>query len=218
MVTITGISLSLLFLASGFITGSVTIKIVQDIFDAYEEEGVDSLFVNMSGSYFLPCPSDGILTEINAFGPLSDSNLDFLLNADAEANPDLPASKTNVLAYLYALVYRPNADRSMYSLHYGPKLMTHQLSFNPLLLNVPVSKGDLIGVLIPRECIDLPDSDHSACPSHPNLLVKEGKCNSAFFHPMDHSSMLQENIPADEFKEVFVDLNMEAVIDHASGM
>ena len=75
-----------------------------------------------------------------------------------------------------------------------------------------MEKGDLIGVLIPRECTDEVDDDVSLCPSQVNLPATNEECPSAFFHPMDNIGMLEDNIDAGEFMAVPVDLNMEVTI------
>ena len=112
--------------------------------------------------------------------------------------------------YLYAVVYRRNATTNVYKQHLSPTLITHRLSPNSTQLDLPVQRGDLIGVLIPS------DSNSGArCPSQVNLLAEEGTCSTAFFNPMDNIDELQMNISATEFDEVLVYLNVEIQI---SGM
>ena len=116
--------------------------------------------------------------------------------------------------YLYAVVYRRDATTNVYKQHLSPTLITHRrLSPNSTQLDLPVQRGDLIGVLIPSKCTDL--NSGARCPSQVNLLAEEGTCPTAFFNPMDDIDELQMSISDTEFDEVLVYLNMEIQI---SGM
>ncbi len=146
---------------------------------------------------------------MKVFGYLKEENLRKLFNISVGKPVIMFPNSFNIIPYLYMLVYRPSVNTKVYNLIYGPVLITHEFSPNITHLNVSVRKGDLIGVLIPRECIDGPDDDEF-CPSQVNLPTN-GNCPSAFFHSTDDIEMLRD-IEASEFIEVPVDLSMEVNI------
>ena len=192
--------------------GKVKPNLIERATSAVMVNALNSLFINSSGSYFLPSPVDGRLTQIMIFGALSAENLEKLFNAvPLHVLPGQTA--LNFYPHVYAVVYRFNANESTYSRHYGPTLITHGLTPNALNIaeDVYVKKGDLVGVLIPKGCMDRGD-DIPLCPSQVNLEVQEGRCSYAFFHSMDNVDTIMENIPTMDFQEVFVDLSMEATI------
>ena len=143
-----------------------------------------------SGSFFIPSPSDGVLSNVTIFG-LDASNC------------------SSATLYLYAVAYRYNAITKEYSLLHNSTLITHNcFGPNSTQLDIPVQKDDLIGVLIPHECIEAPDG-LQMCPSQVNLRVDGDSCLTALYHQMNDPEMLMENFPAAEFEEIVVDLNVE---------
>ena len=118
----------------------------------------------------------------------------------------------NKIPHLYVLVYGQNAEMNTYSLIYGPEEVTY--AFDPIthhISNVFIHKNDLIGVLIPGGGCIL-EGNFQFCSAQPNVEIDDGKCSSAFFHPMNNSATPRKDIPADEFYEVFVNLSMEAIV------
>ena len=192
------------------ILGKVSINLFERAAVASRDNTINSLFINSSGSYFLPSPVDGRLTKIKVFGLLSAENLAELFETD-ENGISLVVDQTDfkIFPHVYAVVYRYNTNENTYSLHYGPTLITHALMLNVsnIAEDVDVKRSDLIGILIPEGCVDR-DDDVPLCPSQVNLEVQEGRCSYAFFHSMDNISTIVENIPATDLQEVLVDLSM----------
>ncbi len=202
---------NLFHLATEVLIGDVRLDLLSRTIEAFRQTNTtSSLSINTSGSYFLPSPVDGRLTNIKVFGNVGDDVLRSVLGSGIDFA--LPTVRPHV----YALVYRPDDNGMAYNLLYGPTLVTHEIAPNSTHLDVRVRRDDLIGVLIPKECTNR-TNDIPLCPSQPNLAVK-GKCLSAFFHPMNNNEMLRNVIPTDEFTEELVDLSVKITVIPTSGM
>ena len=195
----------------GKVIGEVSSDVALRTIIAHQTNTTSSLFINTSGSYFLPSPESGTMTSIKIFGYLKKEDLRMQLNSSIGLPVERLPATLNVVPYLYVLGYRLNVNTNVYSRFYGPVRITHEFIPNITYFDVPVQEGDLIGVLIPRECTAMSDGV-DFCPSQVNLPTTDSQCSSAFFHPMDDVDDMLEDIEASEFREEFVDLSMEVTI------
>jgi hypothetical protein len=167
-------------------------------------------FLQTGGSLYLfsdPIPEDGKIIQIKSFGYYSDENLALLSSA----------ATTDFDAYLFAVVFRREAESGLYQLIHEPEEIIHQTTPGLMTVEWPVQSGDLVGALIPTSCINRTQSTVS-CPSRIDLrnTTNPWDCSSALFHPFNTDTGLNSDdlrsIPVDQFEEVQVHLNMEVSI------
>ncbi len=168
-------------------------------------------YINSGGIYLLPEPVrfNTKILAVRAFGFLDDT-----LDVTTDLGPFLPKflEPREIQSFLFVLVYRPIRNGSVYSLVQNLTQLNH--GFTPGRLPVNQSKtldwdvqeGDRIGVYIPRQCFNRSDG-FVVCPSQINLETSE--CCSALYHPGLEGV---DNLSKDEFKEVQVWLNLEAIL------
>lgn len=193
-----------------------------EFFTNFEVDFSDS-YVNTGGVYLLtePVPYNGRITILKAYG-----FADFQLNITTDLAPFLPElyevplsnNNDNISigpSFLFTLIYRPVQDGSVYRLVRNLTQLNHGFSpgFLPVdpsqTLNWEVQKGDLIGVYIPRHCVNRSDGI-LVCPSQVNLVADStSSCSSAMYHSAWGGV---DNLVSSEFKEVSLQLNIEAVI------
>lgn len=168
-------------------------------------------FVNSGGIYLFPeaVPSDRRLLSVRAYGYFGYYDYSSELNL----GPPLPeVSEPDGEIFLFVVLYRPSEDGSTYSLAHEPTELRHGFTPGKIPknqnrpLNWEVQEGDFIGVFIPEVCV-YSDNESYSCVSQVNLKT-EG-CRSALYHP---ALVGIDNLPEDEFEEVSIWLNVEAVL------
>ena len=177
---------------------------------------VQKFFIKSGGIYLFPeaVPSDGRLLSVRAYGYLGsydDPSMELKLG------PSLPeVSEPNGEIFLFVVLYRPSEDGNTYSLAHEPAELKHGFTPGTIprnqsgSLDWEVQEGDLIGVFIPEVCVYSSNETYS-CASQVNLRTDE--CRSALYHPALEDI---NNLPREEFEEVSVWLNVEAVLSEGS--
>ena len=188
---------------------------------AVENASVRQFFLQTGGSIYLfsePVPNNGTLFQIQTFGYFTDENFQRLLSS---------TSLTRIFnAYLFVVVFRPEAEKGSYRLIHGPQEDRHLLEPENLTVEWPVQRGDLVGVIIPRSCTNetnvIDGRERIVCPSRVDLRADPWDCSSAFYSPFDTDLGLNSedlrNIPTNQFEEVQVQLSMEVSISPIDGM
>jgi hypothetical protein len=185
-----------------------------------ENASVRPFFLQTGGSIYLfsePVPDNGTLFQIQIFGYFRDDDFQRLLSSTTLTS--------TFNAYLFVVVFRPEAGTGSYRLVHGPQEDRHLLQPDNLNVEWPVQRGDLVGVIIPSSCINETSLDgrlRILCPSRVDLRTDPWDCSSAFYSPFDTDLGLNsedlKNIPASRFEEVQVQLSMEVSISPIDGM
>ena len=186
--------------------------IIGEIINVNENLFMD--FIKIGGIYLIrkPIPSSGTVIDVTIFGrwnfnlnPINSTNSDFFLPKPSESQ------RPSDFLFLYVMTYRPSQDGTVYKIVHGPAQVDHgalssgRLPFDQSQsLNWEVQKGDLLGVYIPRECVN---GSSLQCPSQVNFKT-EG-CLSAYYHPGLNGV---DDIPINEFQEVSVQLSIETLL------
>ena len=170
-----------------------------------------------------PVFSDGNIVDIRVFGYLREEDLISLVNTNRDAAQNVPlATFTFIIRpFLYILLFRPDPLNGVLTLIRGPALVSHDLSAGSLSpdlsLDWPVMKGDFIGVLIPKMCMESMESEITLCPSQINLKIPASRCLSAlYYNPSSDEVEDIMELNVDQFEEVLVGLNMVAIMTPTS--
>lgn len=171
-----------------------------------------SFYTRDSGLYLLPepVPSNGTITEMRAFGILSDRNYELFLKNQLD--------HFSASLYLFFAVFRLDANNGSYQLIHGPEMATHTVT-DPAVagsLEWPVRAGDRIGAVVPDGCFNRTSLLPFPCPSRFNFRTSENPCSAGLYSSVNMSSAdieLLDDIPAGQFVEEQVMLNVEASIN-----
>lgn len=170
-------------------------------------------FTQEAGLYMFsnPVTTDGVITAMKAFGVLDDRDFEIFRKERL--------SNSSISHFLFVMVFRFDAQSESYQLIHGPERITHTQSSPAVIggLSWSVRGGDRIGALIPASCAFDPIISPFPCPSRINLKADSNmSCSSALHYSVyvnDMNTARFERIPAREFVEEQVMLNMEAVIE-----
>jgi hypothetical protein len=180
---------------------------------------LEDFFTHANGLYLLPeiVPGDGTITEIGALGFVTDRQYEIFMRNEL--------SQFLFTGYLLLVVFRLNTVNGLFQLIHGPEFLYHTVNTpGSVRPDWPVMKGDRIGALIPDSCLNDTDAIPFPCPSHINLRVAPSDCLSGLYYPLvaDYEDMdLAEqlaSIPANQFIEEQILVNLEAEISLATGM
>ena len=210
----------LVYAGNTIIGGVQTQSIDEFTVQAFATQGnlsvdLNRFILSTSGSIYLfpePVPHDGVIFHIISFGYISQESLVEVLSLPPE---------NDFGAYLFAVVFRRDAESGSYQLVHGPEEHSHFIA--PAILDVPltVREGDLVGALIPNYCFNRTAS-FLRCPSQVNLRADPWDCSYALYYPLnmdegiDGEEWRSVSIPEDDFVEVQVNLNMEFSISRST--
>ena len=171
---------------------------------------VSNFYIQSGGVYMLPepVPHDGRVLHVRAYGYFSGENLLRVLGPDPES----------AAPSLLVLVFRLDEESKSYQILYN-HLLTHGEFPGEVNLDWQVQRGDRIGAFIPYSCNskNITGDTILLCPSQINIRVERSSCLSALYHPADLNALnYNDSIPADQFQEVQVQLNIEALISPTS--
>ena len=170
-------------------------------------------YTRNSGLYLLPeaVPNDGNVAEMRAYG---------ILNYEVYIKNQI--DQFDISMYLFFVVFRLDDDSGSYQLVHGPEMATHTIGEPTLASGLawPVRRGDRIGAVIPNGCFNDVTSPPFPCPSQINFRVPQNDCSAALYSPttLSRDMNLSSSIPANQFVEEQVMLNIEAVIEQSPGM
>ena len=175
------------------------------------ESGINQFFLQTGGLYLFsePVPDDGEIVSIESFGYLSDENL---------------APGFQFVPFIFAVVFRQDVGNGLYQLMHGPQFLAHGFAPGTLpmegeVLDWPVTRGDMIGAIVPSCCtnITIPSNETlEFCPAQINLRTAPMDCLSALYYPfntgVDFDFEDLQTIEEAQFMKVQVSLNMEVLI------
>jgi hypothetical protein len=176
-------------------------------------------YTQVSGLYLLPeqVANDGTIVSIAARGILTDINYEIFMRNNH--------GQFFLTGYLFVVVFRLDAGGESFQLIHGPEILHHTIgSSGTVRLDWPVRRGDRVGALIPDSCFNDTDPSPFPCPSQMNLRVVPTDCSSAFYYPIEagfsdtNLAARLASLPADQFVEEQVLLNMEVTISETTGM